>query len=85
MQVFPPPEPRLRLSDSPSCIFFGCDGVDPSMQMVPQRGQDVLDCFFSLLWTARQWTRQLSQQVDNVIEVSDLFVGSLVSQKFHGR
>ena len=29
MWVFPPPRPRLRLSDSPLCIFFGCNGGRP--------------------------------------------------------
>ena len=83
--VFPHPRPRPRFVNSPSCVFFGCKGVDPSMQMVPQRGQDVMDCFPSLLWPARQETRRPSQQVDTVTNVPDLLMRCLVSHKFHGR
>ena len=54
------------------------------MQLVPQRGQDGPDCLFSLLEPTRQWTRQSSQQVYTVVEVSDLFMGSLVPYKFYG-
>ena len=34
---------------------------------------------------ARWWTGQSSQQVYAVVEVSDLFMGSLVPYKFYGR
>ena len=85
MQVFPPPGPRLGFCSSPLCILFWCGIVALPMQVVPQRGQDVLDCLFSPLGPARQWTMQPSQQVYTMVEVSDLFLGGPVSYKFYGR
>ena len=85
MQVFPPPGPRLGFCSSPLCILFGCGSVALPMQAVPWRGQDVLDCLFSLPGLARQFTRQPSQQVYAMVEVSDLFVEGPVSYMFYGR
>ena len=83
--VFPPPGPRLEFCSSLWHILLKCGGVALPMQLVPQTGQDVLDCLFSLLGPRRQWTRQSSQQVYIVVEVSDLLVGSLFPYKFYGR
>ena len=54
------------------------------MQVGSQRGQDVLDCLFSLPGPARQWTGQPSQEVYAVVEVSNTLAEGPVSYKFSG-